>query len=380
MIFADSQTGLSTSNELHTSFTLPSGTGSLALSRLYNGQPQVLDYIDYANLTPNHSYGSLPDGQSFTRSEFFYVTPGGTNNGASAPLSVVVNEWMAGNTHTLVNPINGKYSDWFELYNYGSNTVNLAGYYLTDLLTDPFKFQIPPGYYIPPHGFLLVWADNEDAAGGGDLHVSFKLSKDGESIGLYGADGIPVDYVTYGPQEDDISEGRYPDGASGLFLMPTATPGTNNVIPNTPPVLAPIATQTVTLGQTLTFSISASDTDQPPQTLTYRLAAGTDATVNPSTGLFTWTPATAPTTNSFSVIVSDNGSPSLSATQTFEVIVYLPPTITFKVTGDQMQIVWPRGALQQADDVSGPYFDVPDAASPYEPVPSAARKFFRIRL
>ena len=83
VIFADSQTNLSTTNELHTSFTLPSGSGSLALSRLYNGQPQVLDYIDYANVPPNWSYGSFPDGQSFIRQAFYQPTPGGTNNGAS---------------------------------------------------------------------------------------------------------------------------------------------------------------------------------------------------------------------------------------------------------------------------------------------------------
>ena len=85
MIFADGQTNLSTTNELHASFTLASGSGSLALSRLYNGQPQVLDYIDYANLPPNWSYGSFPDGQSFVRQAFFQPTPGGTNNGTAVP-------------------------------------------------------------------------------------------------------------------------------------------------------------------------------------------------------------------------------------------------------------------------------------------------------
>jgi hypothetical protein len=88
IIFADAQPGLSTATELHTDFTLSSGSGSLALSRLYNGQAQVLDYIDYTNLGPNHSYGSLPDGQSFDRQEFALATPGQTNNAAS-PLSYI---------------------------------------------------------------------------------------------------------------------------------------------------------------------------------------------------------------------------------------------------------------------------------------------------
>jgi len=88
IIFADAQTSLSTANELHTSFTLPSGSGSLALSRLYNGQAQILDYVDYTNVGSNHSYGSVPDGQSFDRQEFVLATPGATNI-SSMPLSFI---------------------------------------------------------------------------------------------------------------------------------------------------------------------------------------------------------------------------------------------------------------------------------------------------
>ena len=62
--------------------------------------------------------------------------------------------------------------------------------------------------------FLLVWADNKSTSGTPDLHVSFKMSKSGEALGLYGSDGTPVDFVTYGVQTDDVSEGRYPDGAA----------------------------------------------------------------------------------------------------------------------------------------------------------------------
>src|SRR5204862_951453 len=140
----------------HTSFTLPSGSGSLALSRMSAGQPQVLDYVDYSGVTANRSYGSFPDGQSFDRQQFFYVTPGGINNATSAPLTVAINEVMAGNTHTLQDPLDGnKYDDWFELYNYGTNSADLSGYYLTDTLSNRFKSLIPSGYTIPPHGFLL---------------------------------------------------------------------------------------------------------------------------------------------------------------------------------------------------------------------------------
>jgi len=83
LIFADSQTNLSTLSELHTSFALPPVAGSLALTRLdTNAQLQVLDFVEYTNLPANYSYGSFPDGQSFFRQAFAFATPGATNNAA----------------------------------------------------------------------------------------------------------------------------------------------------------------------------------------------------------------------------------------------------------------------------------------------------------
>jgi len=71
----------------------------------------VLDYVDCANLTSELFLRIIPDGQCFTRQEFAYVTPGVTNNGASIPSLFASTEWMAGNTHTIANPMGGKYSD-----------------------------------------------------------------------------------------------------------------------------------------------------------------------------------------------------------------------------------------------------------------------------
>ena len=94
--------------------------------------------------------------------------------------------------------------------------------------------------------------------------------------------------------------------------------------PNTPPVLAAITNRTVNVGQTFAFTASATDTDQPPQTLTFALVSGaTNATLNTNSGAFSFRPlvSQANSTNGFTLKVSDNGSPSLSATQSFSVIV-----------------------------------------------------------
>src|SRR5439155_22145994 len=74
----------------------------------------------------------------------------------------------------------------------------------------------------------------------------------------------------------------------------------------------------------LTFAVAASDPDLPPQTLTYALGGATSgATIHPTTGIFSWQPSETQggTTNTISVLVTDNGPPPMSATQTFSVIV-----------------------------------------------------------
>ena len=126
--------------------------------------------------------------------------------------------------------------------------MSLSGCYLTDTTTNRFKFVIPAGYTVPPHGFLLVWADaNTSTNGDPDLHIGFKLNKGGETIGLSADDGTPLDFVSYGPQMDDISQGRYPDGASPFYFMPAATPGTNNIIPEATRLMAQIGASFVHL-------------------------------------------------------------------------------------------------------------------------------------
>jgi hypothetical protein len=100
VIFADGQTNLSTTKQLHTSFVLPDVSGSLAVSRLASGQYQVLDYLNYTNILPDYSYGSYPDGQSFVRQVFAHPTPGATNDGSSTPAPSLVPYFTAGSVYS----------------------------------------------------------------------------------------------------------------------------------------------------------------------------------------------------------------------------------------------------------------------------------------
>ncbi|HTD68184.1 MAG TPA: lamin tail domain-containing protein, partial [Candidatus Limnocylindria bacterium] len=352
VVFCDGQPLQTSGANYHTSFRLPAASGGVALSRISNNTTQVLDYVNYAGLPGDRSYGSFPDGQPFDRQEFFYVTPRGTNDGSSAPLVVFINEWMVANTNGIVDPADNDYDDWFELYNPGSNTVDLAGYFLTDTLSDKFKYEITTNgpHIIPPQGYLLVWADNETgqnlSAGVPrlDLHVNFQLAKALESIGLFAPSGLQIDAISFTNQTDDISQGRFPDGNSSISLMPgTASPREPNYLGagNQPPVLGTIGNKVINLGQTLSFLATATDVDVPAQVLGFLLGGTPPAGANITpAGAFTWTP-TAVTTNTITVRVVDSGSPSLSDSETFTVEVVNTLGFTSKIrNGNNLELVW----------------------------------------
>jgi hypothetical protein len=161
-----------------------------------------------------------------------------TNTGPGALLPVVINEWMADNKGPggFPDPADGLFQDWFELYNPNTNVVNLSGLYLTDTLSIPAKWQIPANVFLSGRGFLLVWADNntnQNPTLGGtnvDLHANFALNNGGEAIGLFALDGVtPLSTVTFGPQIQNVSQGRFPDADTNtLHFMSNWTPRAAN--------------------------------------------------------------------------------------------------------------------------------------------------------
>ncbi len=330
-VWADAQPAQTTSTAPHTNFRLSPANPSLALVR-FQGSPSaaaVMDYLDCPPLAAGLSFGNAPDGEPRHRQWFIHVTPGGTNDAVWPAVPITVNEVLADNTKTLLNPASGKYDDWFELYNAGSNAVNLGGYFLTDDLGNPDEFVIPVGRTIPAHGFLLVWADNLSKSNqvSGDLHVDFKLAKDGQDIGLFAPSGALVDGLGYGLQATDVSVGRYPDGAElPLLTLDKPTPGATNYLAggNRPPVFAPLADQSAAEGTPLRFTVSATDAD-PGQQITYSLGtnAPSGAALDATTGAFNWTPdeSAGPGTITFALRATDNGTPPRTSTVNVNVAV-----------------------------------------------------------
>ncbi|MBN2521773.1 MAG: CotH kinase family protein [Bacteroidales bacterium] len=150
-------------------------------------------------------------------------------NGYTKP-SIVINEFMSDNESTIQDET-GEYEDWIELYNFGSEAVQLGGMYLTDNLQIPTKWEIPE-MEIAPGEFLLFWADGDY----GPLHTNFKLSNDGERIGLFDTDengNFPIDFFTYVSQNNDESYGRSQDGGNEWNIFRNATPGQSNTSTST---------------------------------------------------------------------------------------------------------------------------------------------------
>ena len=149
--------------------------------------------------------------------------------GQDAGLSLVINELMASNGACCADP-QGEFDDWIEIYNPDRRTVDLGGFYLTDKLSEPTKWQFPVGMphltRITSKQYLIVWADGDMAAG---LHAGFKLNAEGEAVALFAPDGVTlIDVIAFPAQDASFSYGRAGGQPQEWRFMIVPTPGFAN--------------------------------------------------------------------------------------------------------------------------------------------------------
>jgi len=204
-------------------YSIQHWNGSAWLNDFPNGTPALNQFDSFPRVTASRMRLLMTTNANVPTIWEFQVF---NDPGPSVP--VTINEWMINNTHTLADPAGG-YQSWFELYNSGSASVNLAGYYLGGSPSDIFQFQIPAGFTIPAGGYLLVWADGQTNFNSSltDLHVNFTLPSS-SLISLLDPAGRLVDVINLTTQAADIASGSRADGDPAILSLPSATPGQSN--------------------------------------------------------------------------------------------------------------------------------------------------------
>ncbi len=118
-----------------------------------------------------------------------------------------INEFVASNKNGLADE-DGAEVDWVEIYNPNPIAQDLEGWYLTDDISVPTRWQFP-AISINPNGYLIVFASGKNrTVASSNLHTNFSLSASGESIALIKPDGVTVvSRFDFGPQNQDVSYG-----------------------------------------------------------------------------------------------------------------------------------------------------------------------------
>jgi len=139
--------------------------------------------------------------------------------------------------------------DWIEIYNGGSEDIDISGYILNDKDVALGGFEIPAGTAIVAGGFYVV---DTDVSG-------IKVSSGGEDVSLSKPDGTVIDLTTTPDMSSDVglTWAREIDG-DGEWMVSSPTSGTSNgSAANTAPILG--ATELTEFDRV--YSVTASDAD-----------------------------------------------------------------------------------------------------------------------
>lgn len=205
---------------LHAPFSLSASGEEVGL---YNLDTISLDFVRYGSLPDDISVGRFPNGHG----PFSVLIPTFNSlNTNSVNPGLVINEYQADNESTADDQW-GEFADWIELYNNSNQPIDLTGYFLSDKIGDPTLFEFPDTTLLADE-YIIIWCDQGLMEPG--LHTFFKLGNSGDDILLSNADTLTIDYVRFGLQIPDDSEGRFSNGVGPMECMaPTWSESNGNV-------------------------------------------------------------------------------------------------------------------------------------------------------
>ena len=117
--------------------------------------------------------------------------------------------------------------EWIELYNNGTQAVNLSGWILNDTLgTSTTNFVVPSNYaLLQPNDFTVFYK----AKIGSTFATQITLDTNGDTINLYDNTNGLIDAMTYSSNPgSDVAFGRISDGTDIFDNLTYPTPGTEN--------------------------------------------------------------------------------------------------------------------------------------------------------
>jgi len=210
LIWADNDTE---QGALHADFKLSASGEEITLFETVDHGNILIHGWKFGRMNADVSMG-YPHDEATAPEYLALPTPGAANSGSALFSSVCINEFLT------TSHFGGPYDDWVELYNRGETPVDLSGCFLSDARSEPTKWTFPEKTTLNPGEFLVVYEDE----------LGFNFSSEGHDvIVLTAADSSTgLDFYDFGPQQADISEGRFPDGASNWEKLGEPTDGEAN--------------------------------------------------------------------------------------------------------------------------------------------------------
>ncbi len=138
---------------------------------------------------------------------------------------LVINEVSYANKTTIIDS-DGDSPDWIEIYNPINEAINLAGYQITDDLSDSALWTFP-NLNLEAKSYLLIFASGKNKTIGNEFHTDFRLCLMQDSLFLLNPQGTVIDQVNAECVPKDLSIGYQPDGSSERYII-RPTPGTSN--------------------------------------------------------------------------------------------------------------------------------------------------------
>lgn len=152
----------------------------------------------------------------------------------TAKAQLVINELMQSNVEYMMDDIKEFPDSWVELYNKGTEAVNLKDYKISNKNKPKKAWQLPD-MTVKPNGFVVIFCDKEGKEDN-RLHADFRLEsgKDGNLYLFKDGDDNPIDMLEGMAKmpAPDVAYGRKTDGGDewGYQLTPSAgKPNTGDV-------------------------------------------------------------------------------------------------------------------------------------------------------